>query len=405
VNQKELKFQLADLKQVINKWLYIENDSVIDVIAATYIANRFEADPIWMIIIGPPSNSKTELLRAFDGHKNAYFISNLTPSTLVSGIMAKKGKAEPSLLPKLNDKVVILKDFTTILSMRSENQQEILAQLREAYDGQYSKMFGNGKIINWKGRFGLMAACTPVYDSHYGVIGSMGERFLLYRTENKDGLKMGLQAQKIVGREIEMRTEIKDAVHRFINQFDKINVVHLQNHKDVKDMILFLALFVSYGRCPVERDFRDRCVKYQPMPEGTARIVKQFEQIGIGLALAYGKNTIDREVYDTIKKIGRDLIPAQRLILIEHLWIARAWEHLLEWRKTKEIADDVNMPATTVKMILEDLMVVGILNRMVDDEDGRTPYKWQLNNQICEWIGKAEVFDGFESQISNTEYT
>ena len=397
MNHNGLKYQLADLKQVIKKWLYIENDNVIDVIAATYIANRFEADPIWMIIIGPPSNTKTELLRAFDGHENAYFISNITPSTLVSGIIPKKGKPEPSLLPKLNDKVVILKDFTTVLSMRSENQQEILAQLREAYDGQYSKMFGNGKVINWKGRFGLMAACTPVYDSHYGVIGSMGERFLLYRTENKDGLKMGLQAQKIVGREEEMRTEIKVAVHRFINQFDRTNAAHLPNHKDAKDMILFLALFVSYGRCPVERDYRDRCVKYHPIPEGTARLVKQFEQIGIGLALANGKNTIDLEVYETIKKIGGDLIPSQRFILINHLWNERAFEFLHGWKKTKDIAGGVNMPTTTVKIILEDLMVVGILNRDIDDDDGRTPYKWQLNNRICEWIGNAGVFDASDS--------
>lgn len=42
MNNNELKFQLADLKKVINKWLYIENDMVIDVIVATYIANEVE---------------------------------------------------------------------------------------------------------------------------------------------------------------------------------------------------------------------------------------------------------------------------------------------------------------------------------------------------------------------------
>jgi hypothetical protein len=54
-----------------------------------------------------------------------------------------------------------------------------------------------------------MAACTPVYDKHYGVIGTLGDRFLLYRTAIKEDEKMGLQAQKIVGREAEMREEIK----------------------------------------------------------------------------------------------------------------------------------------------------------------------------------------------------
>jgi hypothetical protein len=132
-----LTYLLDELKKIIHKWFYIENDTIIDVVIATYIANRFNTDPVWMMIIAPPSNTKTELLRAFDGHKDAYFISNLTPSTLVSGIIPKRGRPDPSLLPHLNDKIVILKDFTTVLSIRSEQQQEILAQLREAYDGQY----------------------------------------------------------------------------------------------------------------------------------------------------------------------------------------------------------------------------------------------------------------------------
>ena len=249
----ELKYHLDDVKKTIHKWFYIENDTTIDIMIGVYIANRLKADPIWLIIVGPPSSTKTELLRAFDGYKNTCFISNLTPATLVSGIKAKIGNPEPSLLPRLNDKLVVLKDFTTILSMRSENQNEIMAQLREAYDGQYCKIFGNGKEVNWSGQFGLIAGCTPIYDSHYGVIGSMGERFLLHRTESMNGLKMGLQAQKIVGQEETMRKEIRDAVHQFIDQFEKIEAANFKKNDETAQMVLFLANFVSYGRCPVER--------------------------------------------------------------------------------------------------------------------------------------------------------
>jgi len=188
-----LEYRLGEVKNVVHKWLMIKDDRVVDVIIATHIANRFQTDPEWLIVIGPPSHTKTELLRAFDGHKDTMFVSNLTPATLVSGItpatlvsgIIPKGKnPDPSLLLKLDGKTMILKDFTTILAMRSENQQEIISQLREIYDGQYSKMFGNGKIVDWKGHVGLLGACTPIYDKHYGVIGSLGDRFLLYRTGN-----------------------------------------------------------------------------------------------------------------------------------------------------------------------------------------------------------------------------
>ena len=44
------------------------------------------------------------------------------------------------------------------------------------------------------------------------------------------------------------------------------------------------------------------------MPEGTPRMVKQFMQIGAGIALANGRNVIDDEIYSVFKKIGRDLL-------------------------------------------------------------------------------------------------
>ena len=141
--KKPIKYEpkkLADVKRVVNKWLYLEDPYIIDVILSVYVANRIEGDPVWMMLIGPPSSAKTELLRSFDGHENAYFLSSLTPSTLVSGMPQKKNMEDPSLLLKLDDKLLVVKDFTSILSMRSESQQEIIAQLREIYDGKYSKV-------------------------------------------------------------------------------------------------------------------------------------------------------------------------------------------------------------------------------------------------------------------------
>ncbi len=394
-----LKYPLDDVKKVIRKWLYLESEEVIDVILAVYVANRFEADPIWLIIIAPPSSTKTELLRSFDGHKNSFFLSNLTPSTLVSGADSKKG--EPSLLPKLNDKLVVLKDFTSILSMRSENQQEILAQLREAYDGSYSKSFGTGKTFNWKGRFGLIAACTPVYDCHYGVIGSMGERFLLYRISGGNNEKMGLQAQRIVGKENEMRAEISEAVHSFIDQFNKLGNLQFEKNDLINQQIIKLATFCAYGRCPVERDYRDRHVKYQPLPEGSARLVKQFMQIGMGLALVHGKNLIDEDIYEIVKKIGRDLIPAQRLAILKHMWDNRVFEYM--WEKTKDIADAILMPANTTKLILEDLMIVGLLNRKRADDGETSPYMWQFNETATDLLAGAEAFDIQENEALDAE--
>lgn len=387
------KLPLHSVKETVTKWLSLEDDRIIDVILATVVANDLSADPSWLLVVGPPSNAKTEILRSLDGHQKAHFLSNLTPTTLISGIKPKGKIPEPSLLPRLNDKVLILKDFTTVLSMRNEAQAEILAQLREIYDGSYSKAFGNGKLIEWKGHVGLLGAVTPVYDRHYSVIGTLGDRFLLYRTPDADGRTIGIRAQQMVGQEDAMREEIRDVVHRFLDQFEDLGNLSLKKNEEINKMLVDLACFVAHGRCPVDRDYHNRNVLYLPQPEGTPRLVKQLMQLGMGLSLIHGKAGFDLEVYEILKKVGRDLLPTARLKILQYLWDEKVIEYLKDRRRTKEIADAVNIPVRTAKFILEDMMLVQLLNRKVDGTEERSSYTWQITDDANDFMAHSEVFE------------
>ena len=53
----------------------------------------------------------------------------------------------------------------------------------------------------------------------------------------------------------------------------------------------------------------------------------------------------------------------------------------------------MNIPAATTKLAVEDLMIVGVLNRIVDGEAERSPYKWQINDTAYEMITSSEVFE------------
>ena len=391
--RKRLPLPLSEVKAVATKWLSLEDSTVIDVMLAVVVANQLATDPNWLLVVGPPSNAKTEVLRSLAGHPKTYFLSNLTPTTLVSGLKPKKKMPEPSLLPKLDGKTLVLKDFTTVLSMRHDNQAEILAQLREIYDGSYSKAFGNGKVIDWEGHVGLLGAVTPVYDKHYSVIGTLGDRFLLYRTPDSDGRVIGLQAQKIVGQEETMRSEIRDVVHKFVDQFNDLGAVNLKPNEKINNMIVELACFVAYGRCPVDRDYHNQRVLYLPQPEGTPRLVKQLMQIGTGLTLIHEKPGFDLDIYEILKKIGRDLLPTTRLKILRYLADKNVFEYLKERKKTKEISDDVNMPVQTAKLCLEDLMIIGVLNRDVDGNQERSPYTWQITDNAGEMMSHSEIFE------------
>ena len=392
-NKKGRACPLSEVKGIMHKWLSLEDDNVVDVMLGIILANMLNTDPNWLLIVGPPSNAKTEVLRALDGHPQAYFLSNLTPSTLVSGLKPKGKLPEPSLLPKLDGKTLVLKDFTTILAMRSDAQSEIIAQLREIYDGSYTKAFGNGKVIDWHGHVGLLGATTPVYDKHYSVIGSLGDRFLLYRLPDSNGRTIGKKAQKLVGQETQMRDEIQSVVHKFLNQFeDGLSDLQIKTDPVLDNMLVELACFVSLGRCPVDRDYRTRDVTYVPQPEGTPRVLKQLMQLGMGLAVAQDKTEFDFEIYELLKKVGRDLLPAARLKILAWMYEKKVFEYLKERRTTREIAEAVNLPGSTTKMLLEDMSLVQMLKRNMDSGAEKAAYEWQIADEMVDIISKSEVF-------------
>jgi hypothetical protein len=239
----------------------------------------------------------------------------------------------------------------------------------------------------------LIAACTPVYDKHYSVIGSLGDRFLLYRIENSKDEEVGLLALSIVGQEQRMRKEIQQAVHKFLDQFKKVGNIQFEKDPLVNQDIVTLACFCAYARCPVSRDRYSQFVDYSPQAEGPARLAKQFMQMGMALALVHGKRIVDVCIYEALKKIGRDLVSAQRLSILKYLWEAKVFPYLKEWRQTKDIADALNMPASTVKLLLEDLMIVQLLNRRRTADGETAPYQWQWSQRGYDMAEGAKVFE------------
>jgi hypothetical protein len=276
-----LIYTLNDLKTLVENNLLLDNYTIVDVLTAAVIANRFPTDPLWLLIVGPPSSAKTELLNGIEVLPETFFLSDLTKSTLISG------KEDSSLLPKLDKKIIVMKDFTTILSKKPDDLKIIMSQLREVYDGKLSKGFGTGKVEKWNGHIGFIGACTAAYDRHYGVIGQMGERFLLYRMKNKDDLKTGLMALDGFGNENTMRKDLQEAFKRFILQFKKIDVSVKKPSDDLRYKIVSLATFCGQGRCPVHRDRYTKEVTYLPDAEGTPRLTKQLYHLAIALMILF----------------------------------------------------------------------------------------------------------------------
>ena len=94
-----------------------------------------------------------------------YPLTSLTPQTLISGFV-DEGKPDPSLLPKLDGKILIVKDLTPLISGSADVRSAVLGQLRDAYDGSSAKAFGTGDVKRYESRFGMLFGVTPVIEAN-----------------------------------------------------------------------------------------------------------------------------------------------------------------------------------------------------------------------------------------------
>jgi hypothetical protein len=387
----KLDFTLSDLKQLFRKHLLLDDYKIVDVVMAVIVANFFQTDPLWLLIIGPSSSAKTEVLNSLDGLPFTYFISDMTTKTLLSG------KENASLLPELDNKIVVMKDFTTVLSKRADDLKIIMSQWREIYDGKVSNMYGTGgassKVV-WKGHVGLLGASTPVYDRKHGVVSQMGERFLLYRNTNHKDLESGLRSLSCFGSETSMREELQKAVEKFLNQFQEMELSVPNLSDDLKHKIVALASLCGHGRCHVHRDpySRDE-ITYLPEPEGSPRLSKQLYHLGIALMAVNGAEQITDEIFGILLKVGRDLIPRIRFKCIKYLWDRNALTGSGTFLTTNEVGDGIDVNGKTVLRALQDMAIVGLTKSQLDETQRGTPYIWQLTEKTVNLIGWSEFFD------------
>jgi hypothetical protein len=161
---------------------HTDDTAPLDVCLATVATGWTEGDALWVYVVGAPSSGKTELVRAFkDDGSRTRFLSSLTPNSLVSGL--RDGK---HLLPDLNRRTLVIKDFTMTLESNRENRDALFGALRDAYDGSYAKAFGTVGTLGFDSHFNLIAAVTTAIDGYYTVQSILGQRFLIVRTSFPD---------------------------------------------------------------------------------------------------------------------------------------------------------------------------------------------------------------------------
>ena len=389
------KMTVGKVKEMFGKWLYKPDLNAVEVAMATVISNELQGDPVWLFLVASPGASKTEICSSFDDCSTVYTTSSLTPHALISGAITKNGM-DPSMIPKLDGKTLIVKDWTTIISKRENERDEIFGIFRDAYDGKCGKDFGIGLQRYYESHFSILAGVTPaVYElsaSHSGL----GERFLKYfigsnLDHGEDEEETIRKAMRNVNTETNMRGQLAYAVRSYVEL-----TIELMNSKGFKlpkvpkkieDEVIALAQFGSRMRASVGRDrYSPDMVTGRPFAEIGTRLSKQLIKLMLALAIINRHSEVTEHELAIIRKMVLDTIPQRTEDIIRTL--VKSCPTMEITLSSKDVSLRTRYPGSTVSRLLHDMNLLKIVKKTrVANKD-----QWTVTDYIRGLLKRARLY-------------
>lgn len=248
---EETLFRFTALTNHLQDWFYEPDLEALEIALSAATAHyHIQSDPVWLFVVGTSGSGKTSIIiESLSSLPNTFIIGTLSRKTLISG-----RKKEGGLLYTMGKSAIMLmKDFTTFMSMRSEDRAEIASQLREVYDGKWSKATGmQDDLQTWEGKVTTIAAATPAIEREWALMRDLGERFLTVRLPRVDGPESARSALAQRGHEHEIKERIHKLTRAFVDPLTLEPAPHLPS--DIERRLMYLGELVAISRTRVIRE-------------------------------------------------------------------------------------------------------------------------------------------------------
>jgi hypothetical protein len=366
-----------EYKSVVNSSFHDADFEALKLPLVAVAAHQLQSvEPIWPVIIGPPSTGKTELgilpLRLISSTE---FISDLSPKCFIAGAGTKSG----SLLHDTGVAGVwLIKDLTTILSKREADMKEVFGYLREVYDGLLNRRVGGKKLKMWEGKVTIVAACTPYIDRAWNFVNELGDRFVFIRWRRGHGQSQARTAMRQLGGERGVRSHLASLVKELVE--GRLQVAPPLPSILLQDHIADLAEFCAQMRRRVVRDTPDgkRAIIAVPEAEGTGRIAKNLAMLLIfHAALFETAPEHDAEGMSLITRIAFDTIPENKLKFMQALNLTGD----TEWSDVRKRS---GLPKSTIGWIADELSAEGVISRFGDGDDDCASVGYCVSSHIAD---------------------
>jgi hypothetical protein len=291
------------------------------------VSRQDETALVWLLVAGAPSSDKTQTILLLRELPHAYYLDTLTENSFVSGYLdPKTGIPAQDLLRERDGHCLLIKDLTTLFSLREDKVKKILGDLQSIYDGEYTKYMGTRGRVGYASQFSLMACITPLaLAQHHRYMSLIGGRFLVYRVlplteeERAEGFALSWGGQGRKAQVQLLRTLVAEHTRELLAQ-----PVMVQGETAVQQAVMNrLAILLARGQAVVQTRREQRVDEAsgrlvwvseveQVQIEEPWRAVQQLRNLGRALARVHGRASVTAHELELLRRLVLSSIPVDR---------------------------------------------------------------------------------------------
>jgi hypothetical protein len=334
-------------------------------------------------------SGKTTAIDLVSFAASANFDSVTAPGLLSSHRANQHAPSVPTgALVRLGDRgLILIADFSTVLSVSRDRRDDLFAMLRRVFDGKIQRDLGNEKeALTWEGRVTFLAACTSQIHNYSAHTDALGPRWVNYRLPAREGERRKAVTRRDITRSRDHTADEVKAMGEAAAIVGRAGFRARQEHLDDEQILLAVenaAQVTCWGRASVPRDSSNRReICGIPEVEETPRVAQQLHMlvthlVHIGLS--------DDEAINLMSKVAIDSMPAIRAKTLGAL-AATSGEFT-----SASIAKSLHQNWKMINRAVEDFEALGLVTRV------ERPTTSVANNGAAE--AKPWVFDHEDADV------
>ncbi|MEU1559482.1 helix-turn-helix domain-containing protein [Streptomyces mirabilis] len=310
---------LAEFLEQMKTYVHLTDYGHIIFSLAVAVSSDLDGEPLWGMLVGPPSGGKSEAVKSLDEVADEH-VDDITGPALLSWMPGKNPKPAGILTRIPSRAFVTISDFSTVLATSDRGGRDTLfALLRRAYDGHVVREVGNSpRPLTWTGRLTLLAAVTPAIDNFSSHTDALGPRWLYCRLPETDSnhKKATVRKRRKIDGLAEKQAEARRRASTLVYAARRA-VPDVELDDEMYDQLEDAAMLTCLGRAAVPRNaYGRREIDGIPIIEEPARITGQIVSLAKSL-LALG---VPRgQALALAGKCALDTVPQARLACLRQL--------------------------------------------------------------------------------------